>query len=147
MSLATTRIRKIVEGNSLNIFTLYISLLGLVIFILNLIAQVKVAQPYMDEEFHYKQSNNYCVGKWDVWDTKISTPPGLYYFTFIFQLASKYLFKSIQLLGVEISNISIDRTSSNEEGCFGSLFMMRISQIIFLPILLFCYYFIFLFVF
>ncbi|ETV98407.1 hypothetical protein H310_08574 [Aphanomyces invadans] len=33
---------------------------------------------YMDEVFHFPQTQRYCEGRWDVWDPKITTFPGLY---------------------------------------------------------------------
>ena len=38
----------------------------------------EVQEPYMDEEFHVRQTETYLSGKWDEWDPKITTPPGLY---------------------------------------------------------------------
>ncbi|KAL9931944.1 hypothetical protein V8E36_009259 [Tilletia maclaganii] len=37
-----------------------------------------VPEPYLDEIFHIPQAQAYCEGKWDVWDPKLTTPPGLY---------------------------------------------------------------------
>ena len=37
-----------------------------------------VRSPYMDEPFHVKQTQAYCAGRWDEWDDKITTFPGLY---------------------------------------------------------------------
>ncbi|KAG8826024.1 glucosyltransferase [Serendipita sp. 401] len=37
-----------------------------------------VWEPYMDEPFHVPQAQAYCESKWEVWDPKITTPPGLY---------------------------------------------------------------------
>ena len=37
-----------------------------------------IAQPYMDEEFHARQTQLYCDGNFTYWDPKITTPPGLY---------------------------------------------------------------------
>jgi alpha-1,2-glucosyltransferase len=34
-----------------------------------------------DEPFHVPQVQAYCRGEWDVWDPKITTPPGLYVLT------------------------------------------------------------------
>ncbi|KAI9839314.1 MAG: hypothetical protein M1819_003309 [Sarea resinae] len=34
--------------------------------------------PYLDEVFHVRQAQAYCDQRWDVWDPKITTPPGLY---------------------------------------------------------------------
>ncbi|KAK3626580.1 glucosyltransferase [Elasticomyces elasticus] len=37
-----------------------------------------VTEPYLDEVFHVRQAQVYCRGRFDVWDPKITTPPGLY---------------------------------------------------------------------
>ncbi|KAG8810941.1 glucosyltransferase, partial [Serendipita sp. 399] len=37
-----------------------------------------VWEPYMDEPFHVPQAQAYCESQWEVWDPKITTPPGLY---------------------------------------------------------------------
>ncbi|KAL4069407.1 glycosyltransferase family 59 protein [Scleroderma citrinum] len=38
----------------------------------------EVKEPYMDEPFHVPQALAYCKGEWSTWDSKITTPPGLY---------------------------------------------------------------------
>ncbi|KAJ2510615.1 glucosyltransferase [Coemansia sp. RSA 2049] len=35
-------------------------------------------EPYMDEAFHVPQAQQYCAGRFDAWDPKLTTPPGLY---------------------------------------------------------------------
>ena len=37
-----------------------------------------VPAPYMDEPFHLLQTQAYCQGRFDEWDEKITTFPGLY---------------------------------------------------------------------
>ncbi|UPR00254.1 alpha-1,2-glucosyltransferase [Chloropicon primus] len=37
-----------------------------------------VTEPYMDEAFHIPQTQEYCQGRFDQWDDKITTFPGLY---------------------------------------------------------------------
>ncbi|KAK0535019.1 glucosyltransferase [Tilletia horrida] len=37
-----------------------------------------VPEPYLDEIFHIPQAEAYCEGRWDVWDPKLTTPPGVY---------------------------------------------------------------------
>ena len=37
-------------------------------------------EPYMDEPFHSGQTQLYCQGRWNEWDSKITTFPGLYIF-------------------------------------------------------------------
>lgn len=43
-------------------------------------SQTNVLQPtpYIDEIFHIPQTQQYCKGHWNAWDSKITTPPGLY---------------------------------------------------------------------
>ncbi|KIW91835.1 uncharacterized protein Z519_07805 [Cladophialophora bantiana CBS 173.52] len=41
-----------------------------------------VPQPYLDEYFHIPQAQAYWLGKWSQWDPKITTPPGLYVFSY-----------------------------------------------------------------
>ncbi|KAJ2336529.1 glucosyltransferase [Coemansia sp. RSA 2673] len=38
----------------------------------------EVPAPYMDEVFHAPQAQHYCRGEFEVWDPKLTTPPGLY---------------------------------------------------------------------
>ena len=42
-------------------------------------AFTRVEGPYMDEPFHLRQTQAYCAGRWDEWDEKITTFPGLYF--------------------------------------------------------------------
>ena len=34
-------------------------------------------EPYIDETFHVPQCQEYCQGKFNEWNDKITTPPGL----------------------------------------------------------------------
>ncbi|KAL3417071.1 alpha- glucosyltransferase alg10 [Phlyctema vagabunda] len=43
-----------------------------------------VPEPYLDEIFHIPQAQAYCDGQYDVWDPKLTTPPGLYAFATVF---------------------------------------------------------------
>ncbi|EXJ90541.1 hypothetical protein A1O1_03644 [Capronia coronata CBS 617.96] len=42
-----------------------------------------VPVPYLDEFFHVPQAQAYWLGKWTQWDPKITTPPGLYIFSYM----------------------------------------------------------------
>lgn len=44
----------------------------------------KVTDPFIDEIFHLRQCYTYCEYKFDVWDEKITTPPGLYILGFLY---------------------------------------------------------------
>jgi len=41
-----------------------------------------VPEPYLDEVFHIRQAQAYWAGKWTTWDPKITTPPGLYLWSY-----------------------------------------------------------------
>ncbi|KKK26451.1 hypothetical protein ARAM_000247 [Aspergillus rambellii] len=41
-----------------------------------------VPEPYLDEAFHIPQAQAYWAHKWTHWDPKITTPPGLYLFSY-----------------------------------------------------------------
>ncbi|KAI1148284.1 DIE2/ALG10 family-domain-containing protein [Nemania diffusa] len=43
-----------------------------------------VPKPYLDEVFHIPQAQVYCEGRYLEWDDKITTPPGLYLSTIVF---------------------------------------------------------------
>ncbi|SMR61000.1 unnamed protein product [Zymoseptoria tritici ST99CH_1E4] len=44
-----------------------------------------VPEPYLDEVFHIRQAQHYCLSHWDIWDPKITTPPGLYLLSYTLQ--------------------------------------------------------------
>ena len=43
-----------------------------------------VPEPYLDEVFHIPQAQSYWAGSWQSWDPKITTPPGLYLYSYLF---------------------------------------------------------------
>ncbi|KAE9363218.1 glycosyltransferase family 59 protein [Stipitochalara longipes BDJ] len=55
----------------------YLAIYYLASFWANQVTKV-VPNPYLDEVFHIPQAQAYCVGRFDVWDPKLTTPPGLY---------------------------------------------------------------------
>ncbi|GKZ36843.1 glucosyltransferase [Aspergillus brasiliensis] len=42
-----------------------------------------VPEPYLDEAFHVPQAQAYWAHKWTHWDPKITTPPGLYVWSYV----------------------------------------------------------------
>ncbi|KAJ7293771.1 glucosyltransferase [Mycena rebaudengoi] len=46
-----------------------------------------VPEPYMDEPFHISQAQAYCRGEFSSWDPKITTPPGLYFWSLLLKKA------------------------------------------------------------
>ena len=43
----------------------------------------EVPEPYLDEVFHIPQAQAYWAHKWAQWDPKITTPPGLYLWSYL----------------------------------------------------------------
>ncbi|KAI8956647.1 glycosyltransferase family 59 protein [Daldinia sp. FL1419] len=62
--------------------------------------------PYLDEVFHIPQAQVYCDGRFDVWDDKITTPPGLYVLAVLKTRLSGLLCSvyNLRLLNVEITS-------------------------------------------
>ena len=52
-------------------------------FWLNQVCEI-VPEPYLDEVFHVPQAQAYWAGSWQTWDPKITTPPGLYIYSYFF---------------------------------------------------------------
>ncbi|KAL2916541.1 glucosyltransferase [Polyrhizophydium stewartii] len=52
--------------------------LSIVLAALTAVVSTSVPEPYMDEIFHVPMAQKYCQGRFDEWDPKITTPPGLY---------------------------------------------------------------------
>lgn len=42
-----------------------------------------VPEPYLDEAFHVPQAQAYWAHKWTHWDPKITTPPGIYLWSYV----------------------------------------------------------------
>ncbi|KAI8887649.1 glycosyltransferase family 59 protein [Backusella circina FSU 941] len=49
-----------------------------------------VPEPYMDEIFHIPQAQQYCQGDYYTWDPKLTTPPGLYWISNLFNYITRY---------------------------------------------------------
>lgn len=77
---------------------LYSILLIFASIVVQLVSQ-KVQDPFIDEFFHLRQCLVYCDYKFDVWDNKITTPPGLYYLGFAYT-------KLIAYFGVPLDTIN-----------------------------------------
>ncbi|EGZ27833.1 hypothetical protein PHYSODRAFT_477641 [Phytophthora sojae] len=83
---------------------LVLAVLGLLFaWLLNAVNRA-VPEPYMDEIFHIPQAQKYCEGRYDEWDPKITTFPGLY-------LASTLYAKVAATLGFgEFCSVSVLRS-------------------------------------
>ncbi|KAK5110764.1 hypothetical protein LTR62_005641 [Meristemomyces frigidus] len=61
-----------------------------------------VKDPYLDEVFHVRQAQHYCNARFDIWDPKITTPPGLYILS---DLGSKLPFISCDINALRGLNV------------------------------------------
>ena len=50
-----------------------------------------VPDPYLDEVFHIPQAQAYWQGRWSHYDPKITTPAGLYYFSYAINKAQQWI--------------------------------------------------------
>ncbi|CAF2512695.1 unnamed protein product [Rotaria sp. Silwood2] len=57
----------------------------------------------MDEYFHFHQAANYCSGNYKHWDPSITTPPGLYLMTHLFET----VLNSLQILDKTFGQCSL----------------------------------------
>ncbi|KAH7314252.1 alpha-1,2 glucosyltransferase-like protein alg10 [Rhexocercosporidium sp. MPI-PUGE-AT-0058] len=72
-----------------SVLVAYVALYGLAKFWLDHVINV-VREPYLDEVFHIPQAQAYCNGRYEVWDPKLTTPPGLYIFSTLYAKLSTY---------------------------------------------------------
>ncbi|KAI0016378.1 glycosyltransferase family 59 protein [Xylariomycetidae sp. FL0641] len=61
-------------------------------------------EPYLDEVFHIPQAQVYCEGRYEEWDDKITTPPGLYGLTILFH---RVMGLSCSVYNLRIFNVDI----------------------------------------
>ncbi|UZJ54741.1 hypothetical protein CBS101457_004061 [Exobasidium rhododendri] len=55
----------------------------------------EVEQPYLDEIFHVPQAQRYCDGRFEHYDPKLTTPPGLYFISLFFAKVLEYAMKIV----------------------------------------------------
>ncbi|RMZ87428.1 hypothetical protein DV736_g5354, partial [Chaetothyriales sp. CBS 134916] len=58
--------------------------------------------PYLDEVFHIPQARAYWDGQWSHWDPKITTPPALYYYSWVISRARTLLDPDFELTTGEL---------------------------------------------
>lgn len=75
------------QRNSILKLLLIINIPSIIILLL---VNKYVPEVYMDEYFHFAQFEQYHEGNYQVWDSKITTPPGLYHL----QVGLSFLFGS-----------------------------------------------------
>ena len=56
-----------------------------------------VPQPYLDEVFHIPQAQAFWDGRWNEWNAKITTPPGVYLFSYAFNYVAGWFSESQQM--------------------------------------------------
>lgn len=89
------------------LFVAFVSTYSLVSIVLfNLI--YRTSKTVVDEEFHLPQGEHYCHGRFEVWDNKITTFPGLYLvsasFLAPFKACSSYHLRMVSLIA-SIANV------------------------------------------
>ncbi|CUM57331.1 unnamed protein product [Debaryomyces fabryi] len=71
---------------------------------------LKVKDPFIDEIFHLRQCQTYCSFRFDIWDHKITTPPGLYVLGMVYaEVVRMITFTSESLVSV-CENINVLRS-------------------------------------
>ncbi|KAH9209790.1 DIE2/ALG10 family-domain-containing protein [Leptodontidium sp. 2 PMI_412] len=80
---------RLLKSFQVSVLLAYVALYGLANFWLGHVTKA-VREPYLDEVFHIPQAQAYCNGRYDVWDPKLTTPPGLYIFSTLYAKLSTY---------------------------------------------------------
>ncbi|PBP18436.1 putative alpha-1,2 glucosyltransferase alg10 [Diplocarpon rosae] len=80
---------RLFKSFQISVLVAYTALYGLANFWLGHVTK-NVRGPYLDEVFHIPQAQAYCQGRYDVWDPKLTTPPGLYIFASAYAKAVAY---------------------------------------------------------
>lgn len=68
-----------------------------------------VPDAYLDEVFHAPQAQAYWAGSWQTWNSKITTPPGLYLYSYIFAMGYSVLYDlpTLSLNVLRLSNMAL----------------------------------------
>ncbi|KAG4432984.1 hypothetical protein IFR05_011528 [Cadophora sp. M221] len=80
---------RLLKSFQVSVLLAYVALYGLANFWLGHVTKI-VREPYLDEVFHIPQAQAYCNGRYEVWDPKLTTPPGLYIFSTLYAKISTY---------------------------------------------------------
>ncbi|KAI0141828.1 glycosyltransferase family 59 protein [Xylariaceae sp. FL1272] len=87
-----------------------------------------VNEPYLDEVFHILQAQVYCEGRYYDWDDKITTPPGLYILTVLYNrlMSRSCTIRNIRGFNTDVTlfiavialacRSSLDKTRSGRKG-------------------------------
>lgn len=80
---------------------------------------------FQDEVFHVRQAQHYCQGHFEIWDPKITTPPGLYFLSVILSpvlgcsISALRFLNALCLLGLVVvlrATFTIRRKRNHERG-------------------------------
>ena len=100
----------------------YIPLTILVLFYFYLV-QKRAPYPLIDEIFHVPQAQKYCAREFWYWDSKITTPPGLYLFSVIFREITRLpctvtFLRATNVLNIFLIHSLVKRISGNNLKAF-----------------------------
>lgn len=103
---------------SLTSWSSAIALVSLTAALWSCLIDAIVPDPYLDEVFHVGQAHAYLRGQWEIWDPKLTTPPGLY-------LASWILWKPPLALGLRhvFTDILTDASALRFTNIIGSVLL------------------------
>jgi alpha-1,2-glucosyltransferase len=85
-------------------FWRFILLAGIIVVHIQWIQLVSrnIPDPYLDEVFHIPQAQAFWQGKWSQWDPKITTPPGLYLFSYAINTVRSWFSEEFVLSTTEL---------------------------------------------
>jgi len=80
--------------------------------------QKRAPYPLIDEIFHVPQAQKYCAHEFRYWDSKITTPPGLYLFSVILREITRFsctitFLRATNILNVFLIHILVKRITGN----------------------------------
>ena len=95
----------------------YLLFTFLVLFYFYLV-QKRAPYPLIDEIFHVPQAQKYCAHEFWYWDSKITTPPGLYLFSVVFKEITRLpctvtFLRATNVLNIFIIHLLVKRISGN----------------------------------
>ncbi|QKX60624.1 uncharacterized protein TRUGW13939_07770 [Talaromyces rugulosus] len=88
----------------------------------NLVSKT-VQEPYLDEVFHVGQAQAYWANNWSHWDPKITTPPGLYVWSYV-------LCGSVLLLRGSPTDVGVDELRATNLAASGLVLPWRLQTLL-----------------
>lgn len=90
---------EVIRGFYINICLYPLLIIYFIVTFIYITSKV-VPYQFIDEKFHVNQTITYLSGNWNQWDSKITTPPGLYVLGWIFHHMVKPICKSWSTLTI-----------------------------------------------